>query len=424
VHAADGKVQSTFNAKTGTSVFNRRDGGTTVSRPNAKNEKVVTRSYNDGTRVHQNMATGAVHVTQGSRSMTTSRAHNGFYSRTYSRGSVQVYSRTYVTYVNPYYGSYGLYTPHWWGGGYPTYFGFGYPYYGYYSSPWINPYVWSSPIWWGASYYSWGWYTPNSWYYGYYQPYTSYPSLSWWMADYYTASTLNNYYESQRADRLAREQARADRIAAQRAYDEAATIAADQVTIARLKAELEVKDESLAELEQAKAESDRLAKDARVANQEPVKLAKVEEDYINTQVSAQVTAAVAAISAKEPKPLDASVLMDQGNIFNVHEPVTTKISVNGEDLECALSEGDYVQKAKESKPIVVDSEDDNGKPTKVTYISAKVLKSKQGSCKLNSLVTIALSDLQEMTNDFVAGVEASAKAAQEKGINEAALKTK
>ncbi len=217
-------------------------------------------------------------------------------------------------------------------------------YYHYYRSPWVHHVV-----------YPWAWYR-DPWYshYGYYyRPYRYCRGPSWWLTDYYFSHVLSSYYYDYVAQRSY--QAALDRAAAQR--DRAAAEAA------------------LAEAERERAEID---------------------EYIKEQVRQQVEDALADLEQNRDRDV-GNIIQDPDHIFTISEDVDVMDLATNQ--ECSLSAGDLIRvRRSESGHAMLPGPND-------AFAQMQVITSKEGSCEVGSLIAIAMSDLQNMENDFTETVE-------------------
>jgi hypothetical protein len=217
-------------------------------------------------------------------------------------------------------------------------------YYEYYHRPWSYSVV-----------YPWGWYN-DSWYlhYGYYyQPYRYCRGPSWWVTDYYFATTLSAYYydyinERDYEDSLDRMAAARDRAAAEAA---------------------------LAEAERMQADID---------------------EEIKEQVRRQVEEALADLERNRDRDVD-QIVRDPEHIFAVSDEIDV-MDLNTSE-ECTLSAGDLIRLKRNSlgRPMIPGAADG--------FAQMEVITSKAESCDIGATVAISISDLQDMENDFTETVE-------------------
>ena len=205
----------------------------------------------------------------------------------------------------------------------------------YYPAPF---YGWVYNPWYQPVYYPWGW-TGSPWYgyYGYYfSPYPSYPTAAAWLTDYLISTDLAAHYQAQQ--------------------DAQSLPPADQPQ----------------------------------GNGSPVMTPAVKQliaDEVKNQISLENAEAQQNAQNQEPDPSLTGVgrlLAD--NKTHVFVAGSTLDVVDADGAECAISDGDALE-----MEIPLDPD--------ATAVNLKVLSSKGGKeCKISSMVTLALTDVQDMQN--------------------------
>ena len=208
-------------------------------------------------------------------------------------------------------------------------------YYGWAYHPWRSPVR-----------YSWGWFG-SPWYghYNYYfQPYSFYPSASFWLTDYLISTSLQNAYLEQR-------------LAGQNSYY--ADPAPGSVVLTP-----EVKDAIASEVQNQIA----------IENAESQSAVRGGDIDIN---SSSLPRILAETSERNP------------HIFVVFSPVTVT-DTSGQD--CMLTEGDVLRLG-------------NPPPADATFADLRVYASKNKDCPKGSTVSVGLADLQDMQNHLRSGID-------------------
>lgn len=303
------------------------------------------RSVNrNGMQISRGMHGGRTVVSthNGARVVSTG-ARGGYVQRTYVvRGGYSYYSRTYY-----YHGVYsvGVYRGYYWGGR---------PYYGYYPAYYYGPayYGWAYNPWPAPVYWGWGWgAAPWYGYWGaYYEPYPVYPSAAFWVADFMIAASLQAAYE---------------------ASVEVGWLGPDHedgLLVASLVAPP--------------------APDAQVKMSPEVKNA-ISDEVKMTIAAEQGDAAKAKTSgggggAQETKKEAPPALDPKFRTFIVSSDTSL---VAGDDDECALSQGDVIQRT-------TDTPDNDGN------VNVKVVASAKKDCAIGKEGPMSTDDLQEMYNHF------------------------
>jgi len=318
-----------------------RGGGTAHIRPNGQ-----IRSVNrNGMHIEHGMHGGRTVVSTHNGVRVVSVGHRGGYvQRAYVvRGGHSYYSRTYY-----YHGAYraGVYRGYYYGG---------HPYYGYYPAYYYHPvyYGWAYNPWPAPVYYNWGW-APTPWYgyYGaYYAPYPVYPSAYFWLTDYMVAASLQAAYEAQAA-----------------ANANLMPLTPEPTLVA-----------SLMPLAAADAPKAKMSEEVKKAISEEVKTtlaaekAEAEKPKSNASGSGQQT------ESKEPPPsLDANFK---------YFIVSSDLSLEGDGDECALTQGDVIQRTSET-------------PDDDSNVGVKVMAATKNDCAIGKEGTVSLDDLTEMYNNF------------------------
>lgn len=319
-----------------------KGGGSASIRPNGQ-----IRSVNrNGMQIQHGLHGGRTVVSTRNGVRVVSVGHRGGYvQRAYVvRGGHSYYSRTYY-----YHGGYraGVYRGYYYGGR---------PYYGYYPAYYYHPvyYGWAYNPWPAPVYYGWGWGgAPWYGYYGpYYAPYPVYPSAAFWLTDFMIAASLQAAYQAQ-----------AEANALLSPLDSDTTLIASLMPLA--------------------------APDAKPAMSEEVKKALSEE--VKTTLAAEKT------DAEKPKSSSASGGGSQPAQSNEAPPaldpnfktfiVSSDMSLTADGEECALSQGDVIQRTS-------DKPDDDGN------VTVKVVASNKSDCAIGKEGPVSTDDLQEMYNSF------------------------
>ena len=277
--------------------------------------------------------------------------HGGFVEHGYMRGGHPYMRRTYVyggrryAYAYRGYAYRGVVYYHY----VPPYY-YGPAYYGWAYNPWPAPVA-----------YTWGWGAAP--WYGYYGPYFApapvYPYGALWLADFLIAENLRLAYEASVA---------ANANAANSSPDYAPYLkfvppsaARDGVTSFGGGWEFNA--------------------DAAAAAM-PADVKQMIADEVKSQIEAEKNSA-ANTNADNGSDAVPPALDPKHRVF----VVATTLSVNVGDDSCSLTAGDVLQR----------QEDD---PDKDSTVAAKVLSAKSNDCAVGSTPRVAVSDLQDMHNDF------------------------
>jgi hypothetical protein len=318
-----------------------KGGGSASIRPNGQ-----IRSVNrNGMQIQHGMHGGRTVVSthNGARVVTTGR-RGGYVQRAYvTRGGHSYYSRTYY-----YHGAYraGVYRGYYYGGR---------PYYGYYPAYYYNPgyYGWAYNPWPAPVAYGWGWGgSPWYGYYGaYYAPYPVYPAAYLWMTDFMIAASLQAAYEAQATAWLG-----------PNAHDGDMLIA------------------SLMPFA-APAETAKLSPEVKQALSEEVKatLAAEKAEAAKGGSGGNSSGGGQPAESKEAPP----ALDPKFRTFLV----SSDSSLVADGDECALSQGDVIQRT-------TDTPDGDGN------VNVKVVASTKSDCAVGKEGPISTDDLQEMYNSF------------------------
>ena len=317
-----------------------RGGGTAHIRPNGQ-----IRSVNrNGMHIEHGMHGGRTVVSthNGVRVVSVGR-RGGYVQRAYVvRGGHSYYSRTYY-----YHGVYrtGVYRGYYYGGR---------PYYGYYPAYYYHPvyYGWAYNPWPAPVYYGWGWGgAPWYGYYGpYYAPYPVYPSAAFWLTDFMIAASLQAAYEAQANAWLGPDASSNTLVASLMPIP-----AADSENNAKLSPEVK----------------NALAEEVKIV------LAQEKEDASKPQSNAS-GGRQPTISNEAPPSLDPN--------FKTFM-VSSDTSLEADSGECALSQGDVIQRT-------TDTPDDDGN------VNVKVVAATKSDCAIGTEGPFATDDLQEMYNSF------------------------
>src|SRR5579871_3410236 len=316
-------------------------GGTAHIRPNGQ-----IRSVNrNGMHIEHGMHGGRTVVSTHNGVRVVSVGHRGGYvQRAYVvRGGHSYYSRTYY-----YHGVYraGVYRGYYWGG---------HPYYGYYPAYYYHPvyYGWAYNPWPAPVYYSWGW-APTPWYgyYGpYFAPYPVYPSAYFWLTDFMVAASLQAAYEAQAA-----------------ANAELLPLTPDPTLVA-----------SLMPLAAPDAPKATMSEEVKKAISEEVKSTLAAEKTEAEKPKSTSSGSGGASESKDPPPA-----LDVNFKYFV---VSSDLSLEGDGDECALSQGDVIQRTSET-------------PDDDSNIAVKVVAATKNDCAIGKQGTVSMDDLQEMYNSF------------------------
>jgi hypothetical protein len=316
-----------------------RGGGSASIRPNGQ-----IRSVNrNGMQIQRGMHGGRTVVSTRNGVRVVSSGRGGYVQRAYVvRGGRSYYSRTYY-----YHGVYrtGVYRGYYWGGR---------PYYGYYPGYYYQPayYGWAYNPWPAPVYYGWGWGgAPWYGYYGpYYAPYPVYPTAAFWLTDFMIAATLQAAYEAQATSWLGPN-------------------AADGTLVA-----------SLLPMAAADSEPAKLSPEVKQALSDEVKasLAAEQAEAAKGNATANSSGGQPANSNEAPPALDPN--------FRTFM-VASDMSLIADGDECALSQGDVIQR-------ITDTADGDGN------VNVKVVASTKSDCAIGKQGPVAVDDLQEMYNHF------------------------
>jgi hypothetical protein len=315
-----------------------RGGGSASIRPNGQIRSVNRNGMQINRGMHGGRTVIATH--NGARVVTTGRG--GYVQRAYVvRGGHSYYSRTYY-----YHGAYrtGVYRGYYYGGR---------PYYGYYPAYYYQPvyYGWAYNPWPAPVYYGWGWgAAPWYGYYGpYYQPYPVYPSAAFWITDFMIAATLQAAYEAQATAWL--------------------TPNAPQGTLVA----------SLLPMAAEDAGPAKLSPEVKQALSDEVKTTLAAEQAEAAKGTASTSGgSQPATSNEAPPALDPN--------FRTFM-VISDMSLVADGDECALSQGDVIQRTTETP-------DGDGN------VNVKVVASTKSDCAIGKEGPVATDDLQEMYNHF------------------------
>jgi len=318
-----------------------KGGGSAHIRPNGQ-----IRSVNrNGMHIEHGVRGGRTVVSTHNGARVVSVGHRGGYvQRAYVvRGGHSYYSRTYY-----YNGSYrtGVYRGYYYGGR---------PYYGYYPAYYYQPvyYGWAYNPWPAPVAYGWGWGgAPWYGYYGpYYQPYPVYPSAAFWLTDFMIAASLQAAYAAQATAWLGPN------------VNDGGTLVASLMPMA------------------AADETAKLSPEVKQALSDEVKatLAAEQAEAAKGKTTSSAGGGQPATSNEAPPALDPNF-----RTFMVSSDLSL---VPGEGEECALSQGDVVQRTTETP-------DDDGN------VNVKVVASTKSDCAIGAEGPVSTDDLQEMYNSF------------------------
>jgi hypothetical protein len=319
-----------------------KGGGNASIRPNGQIRSVSR----NGMTINHGMHGGRTVVTVHNNVRVVNVGHGGGYvQRAYfSRGGHSYYSRTY--YRGGVY-RVGVYRGYYWGGR---------PYYGYYPGFYYHPayYGWAYNPWPAPVYYGWGWGgAPWYGYYGaYYAPYPVYPSAYFWLTDWMVAASLQAAYAAQAE-----------------ANAQLTPLTPDPTLVA-----------SLMPLAAADAPKATLPKEVKDALAEEVKavLGSEQADASKPKSSGSGGGQPPASTNEAPPALDPN--------FKTF-PVSSDTSLVVDGDECALSQGDVIQRTS-------DTPDGDGN------VTVKVVASTKNDCAIGKEGPMSTDDLQEMYNSF------------------------
>jgi hypothetical protein len=316
--------------------------GKKVTVYNKRGERAQVR-YGNGSWVNFNKSTGARTYYRGGVARYTERRTASGSSRRITR-EYRYGSRSYIRNYNisVHRGySYQVYVP---GAFYEP------AYYGYLYRPWHTPF-----------HYSWGWRSaPWVTYYGYYyQPYPTYYAPAYWLTDFFLASLLEQQYLASVETSALRAQA-------------AAVGAEEQALNA----------EAMAEYAQRGTAA---PSPNHVANTEATPIT----EEVKEQIKAQVEEAIRAHEEKQTLTVE-QLAQDTRHVFAVGDDL--EVAIRDSEQSCSLTQGDLIRLAEIPAP---DS----------PAATLQVVTSKKGSCPPNAVVTVSMSDLQDMVNDFTGTLE-------------------
>ena len=344
---------STITAKNGTQFNTGKAGNLTSMRTKSgatarfgANGK-VSQIHSGNTTINRGPRGGRVAVTnlRGGGRVVSYGGRRGFVEHPFYRGGRPYMNRTYFYGGRPYA---AVYRGYFWGGrpyfGYMPGFYFGVGFYGWAYNPW------AAPIGWG-----WGW-GGSPWYGfygGYFAPYPLYAAPAFWLTDYVISQNLQAAYEAQQA-------AQANAAAAAAAPPPAADSTAVTLT---------------PEVKQAIADEVRAQIQAEQA----------------AASSPQATAAVPAASANAAPATatpENTQLPDALNPKNRTFIVSSTLSETTADgTACSLSPGDVLTR-------IGDTPDEN------QNVNVMITSGQSADCPTGTQVAVAVSDLQDMHNDF------------------------
>jgi len=319
-----------------------KGGGTASVRPNGQIRSVSRNGMTINHGMHGGRTVVTVH--NNVRVVNVGR-HGGYVQRAYfSRGGRSYYSRTY--YRGGVY-RVGVYRGYYWGGR---------PYYGYYPGFYYHPayYGWAYNPWASPVYYGWGWgAAPWYGYYGaYYAPYPVYPAAYFWLTDWMVAASLQAAYAAQAE-----------------ANAEMLPLTPDPTLVASLM--------PLAAADAPKAALTKEVKDA-LAEETKAVLASEQADSSKPKSSGSGAGQPPATQNEAPPALDPNF-----KTFMVSSD--TSLVADGD--ECALSQGDVIQRT-------TDTADNDGN------VTVKVVASSKNDCAIGKQGPMSTDDLQDMYNDF------------------------
>jgi hypothetical protein len=285
----------------------------------------------------------------GERRVEMERAdHSRFVAYGHGRGYIE---HRYEYGGHPYYARAYYYHGAYYRGYYRGYYYHGAYLYGYRPAYYYPPvyYGWAYNPWPAPVPYAWGWGgAPWYGYYGaYYQPYPVYPSAAYWIVDYMVAASLAEAYAAG-----------------------AASTAADLHPV------------NPAHLIYA-------SYDPTTGTTSPA-MTKEVKDAVADEIKLELAAGQKTTdpSASNSGTLESLLADGKPHVFLVSAALT----VTSAGTDCALTEGDVL--ALNSAP-----------PAEATDASLRVLAGKQTDCKKGDVVTIELTDLQEMHNHLLSNID-------------------
>ncbi len=266
----------------------------------------------------------------------------GYIQHPFTYGGHTYYSRAYY-YHGGYYRAY--YHPYYYHGvylhGYMPAYYYPSAYYGWAYIPWPTP-----------VYYAWGW-AGNPWYgyYGaYFAPYPVYPSAAYWIADYLIAASLAEAYASANAS-------------AQGDSAQLQSLAPPRLIYASY--------------------------DLDTGTTSPT-MTKEVKDAVSEEIERELAASQEAQDPASGKTASLATLLadEQPHVFVVN----TGLSVASAGQDCGLTEGDVLTL---NNPPAQDT----------TTATLRVLASKQNDCAIGDVVSVELTDLQEMQNHLLSNID-------------------
>ncbi len=307
----------------------------------------VAQIHSGNTTINRGPRGGRVAVTnlRGGGRVVSYGGRRGFVERPFNRGGRPYMNRTYFYGGRPYA---SVYRGYYWGGrpyfGYMPGFYFGAGFYGWAYNPWVSPISWGWG--WGGS----PWY---GFYGGYFSPYPAYAAPAFWLTDYVISQNLQAAYEAQQA---AQANAAAAAAAPPPAQDSTATLTPE--------VKQAIADEVRAQIEAEKAAA----------------------------ASPAATAAVPAASSADAAPAAANPadqqLPDALNPKNRTFIVSSTLAETTADgTACSLSPGDVLTR-------IGDTPDAN------QNVNVMITSGQSADCPTGTQVAVAVSDLQDMHNDF------------------------
>ncbi len=352
--AASNKPAVTHDAKTGNTTVKTAKGAEVTKSPTGRVTAVKTPTGHEA-KFASDGKVKEVHA----KGMTVSHAPNGV-RRTvverpdHARLVAEGHGRGYIQ--RPYnYGGHAYYSRNYYyhGGYYNAYYR-GYYYNGGYYNGYMPAYYypaayygWAYNPWPAPVAYGWGWgASPWYGYYGaYFAPYPVYPSAAYWLTDYLVAASLANAY--------------------------AAAAAANALVIPSNKPHLVFASYDPA----TQTTSPTMTKDVKDAVSEEIK---------------RMLAAQKAQAGSDGTVANLGTLLADGqpHIF----VASAALSVTSAGQDCGLTEGDVLTL---KTPPAKDA----------TTADLQVLASKQTDCAKDSLVTVEMTDLQEMHNSLLASID-------------------
>src|SRR5271154_3012498 len=342
IHPKDGTQFNTGKAGTLTSM-KTKSGATARFGANGK----VSQIHSGNTTINRGPHGGRVAVTnlRGGGRVVSYGGRRGFVEHPFYRGGRPYMNRTYFYGGRPY-GA--VYRGYYWGGrpyfGYMPGFYFGAGFYGWAYNPW------ASPIGWG-----WGW-GGSPWfgfYGGYFAPYPVYAAPAFWLTDYIISENLQAAYAAQAA---ANANAQAAAAAPPPAADSNAVVLTPEVKQA-------IADEVRAQIqaEQGAASS---------------------PDATAPVPAASANAAPAAATPENTQLPDA--LNPKNRTFIVSNTLS---ETTADGTACSLSPGDVLTR-------IGDTPDAN------QNVNVMITSGQSADCPTGTQVAVAVSDLQDMHNDF------------------------